>query len=67
MSVIEFEFREASWCILQAIDSLQDAIEVYEKHPDAQIRKARIAAINRKIDYLNGLQLNPHAYPWSED
>jgi hypothetical protein len=67
MSLIEFEFRTARWCILQAIDSLQDAIEVYEKHPDLRTRKARIDALKGKIDYLNGLQLNPKAHPWVED
>jgi hypothetical protein len=68
MSLIDRQFNLAQAYIDDAISELGEAQEQYRVSGlPFEVVKARLAALDGKIDYLKGLLLNPQAHPWVED
>jgi hypothetical protein len=65
---IRVAFYGAKAFIVIACEFLEDLLTEYMNSDlEANVKAARISAINAKIGYLKGLKLDPETYPWTED
>lgn len=66
MNWIDYHFGYAISGVQLAIVNLDALAERYAES-DLEDKEIRIAALQRKINALNSIMLDPQAYPWRKD